>query len=41
MRMLYPIILVVSLLGALSINKNVCDIGVCVFFGVFGWLMKK
>ena len=39
--MLYPIILVVSLLGAFSINKNVFDIGVCVFFGVIGWLMNK
>jgi len=38
---LYPIILVVSLLGAFSINKNVFDIGVCVGFGVFGWLMNK
>ncbi|MBR3587384.1 MAG: tripartite tricarboxylate transporter permease, partial [Oscillospiraceae bacterium] len=40
-RMLYPIILVVSLLGAFSINKNVFDIGVCVLFGVIGWLMNK
>ncbi len=39
--MLYPIILVISLLGAFSINKSVFDIGVCVAFGVFGWLMNK
>ena len=39
--MLYPIILIVSLLGAFSINKNVFDIGVCVLFGVIGWLMNK
>ena len=38
---LYPIILVISLLGAFSINKSVFDIGVCVAFGVFGWLMNK
>ena len=38
---LYPIILVVSLLGAFSINKSVYDIGVCVGFGIFGWLMNK
>lgn len=38
---LYPIILVISLLGAFSINKNVFDVGVCVAFGVFGWLMNK
>ena len=38
---LYPLILVVSLLGAFSINKNVFDVGVCVGFGIFGWLMNK
>ena len=40
-KMLYPIILVVSLLGAFSINKSVFDVGVCVLFGVLGWLMNK
>lgn len=40
-KLLYPIILVVSLLGAFSINKNAFDIGVCVAFGVVGWLMNK
>ncbi len=40
-KMLYPIILVVSLLGAFSINKNVFDVGVCVAFGVVGYLMNK
>ena len=40
-KMLYPIILVISLLGAFSINKNVFDVGVCVVFGIIGWLMNK
>ncbi|MBR2528700.1 MAG: tripartite tricarboxylate transporter permease [Blautia sp.] len=40
-KMLYPIILIVSLLGAFAINKNVFDIGVCVLFGVVGYLMNK
>lgn len=40
-KMLYPIILIISLLGAYSINKNVFDVGVCVAFGVLGWLMNK
>ena len=40
-KMLYPIILIISLLGAYSINKNVFDIGVCVAFGVLGWLLNK
>ena len=40
-KILYPIILVISLLGAFSINKNVFDVGVCVIFGIVGWLMNK
>lgn len=40
-KMLYPIILIVSLLGAFSINKNIFDVGVCVLFGVIGYLMNK
>ncbi|WP_308562501.1 tripartite tricarboxylate transporter permease [uncultured Faecalibacterium sp.] len=40
-KMLYPIILVISLLGAFSINKNAFDVGVCVAFGIIGWLMNK
>ena len=40
-KMLYPIILVISLLGAFSINKNVFDVGVGVVFGIIGWLMNK
>ena len=39
--LLYPIILVVSLLGAFSINKNVFDLGVTMAFGVMGYLMNK
>ncbi len=40
-KILYPIILVISLLGAFSINKSIFDVGVCVAFGVIGWLMNK
>lgn len=40
-KLLYPIILIISLLGAFSINKQVFDVGVCVVFGVIGWLMSK
>ena len=40
-KMLYPIIHVISLLGAFAINKTVFDVGVCVLFGVLGWLMNK
>ena len=31
----------VILLGAFSINKNAFDVGVCVAFGIIGWLMNK
>ena len=40
-KMLYPIILVISLLGAFSINKNAFDVGVCVAFGIIGWFLKR
>ena len=40
-KILYPVILIISLLGAFSINKNAFDVGVCVAFGVIGWLMNK
>ena len=40
-KMLYPIILVISLLGAFAINKTIFDVGVCILFGVLGWLMNK
>ena len=40
-KILYPIILIISLLGAFAINKNAFDVGVCVVFGVIGWLMTK
>ena len=30
-----------SLLGEISINKNIFDVGVCVLFGVIGYLMNK
>ena len=40
-KLLMPVILVVSLLGAFSINKNVFDVGVAVAFGLIGYLMNK
>ncbi len=40
-KLLLPIILIVSLLGSYSINKNVFDVGVTVAFGFIGWLMNK
>ena len=40
-RVLMPIILIMSLVGAYAINQNVFDIGVALAFGVIGYLMQK
>lgn len=40
-RVLYPLILLFCVIGAFSINNNVCDILVMVIFGIFGYLLKK
>jgi putative tricarboxylic transport membrane protein len=40
-KILYPLILLFCLVGAYSINNNVFDIGVMIFFGVAGYLLKK
>jgi len=36
-----PLILVFSFLGAYSVRFKLFDVGVALFFGVFGWLCKK
>ena len=38
---LFPLILLFCLIGAYSLNNNVWDIIVMVFFGIFGYLMRK
>jgi len=40
-KLLYPLVLLFCLVGAYSINNNVFDIGVMIFFGIAGYLMKK
>lgn len=40
-KILYPLIILFCLVGAYSINNSVFDIGVMVFFGVAGYLLKK
>ena len=40
-QILLPIILIVSLVGAYSINQNVFDIGVAIAFGLIGYLLQK
>lgn len=40
-KLLFPIILTVSVLGAYSISSSVWDVGVMLVFGVIGYFMRK
>jgi len=40
-RILIPIIVVMCVVGAYSVNNSVTDIFVMLFFGIVGYLMKK
>lgn len=40
-KILMPCILIVSLIGAYSINQNVVDVAIALAFGVIGYLMTK
>ncbi|HLZ20399.1 MAG TPA: tripartite tricarboxylate transporter permease [Smithellaceae bacterium] len=40
-RFLYPLIILFCLVGAYSINNSIFDMGVMIFFGVIGYLLKK
>lgn len=40
-KILYPIIVIISVLGAYSVSGSVWDIWVMIFFGVLGYVMKK
>jgi putative tricarboxylic transport membrane protein len=38
---LFPLILLFCLIGAYSLNNNAGEIGLMLFFGILGYLMKK
>lgn len=40
-RVLYPVVLIVAMLGAYTVNNSVFDIGVMLVAGVIGYFMKK
>ena len=40
-RILYPLIILLCVIGAFSINNNVFDIFIMIIFGVFGYLLRK
>lgn len=40
-KLLYPIILILSLVGAYSINNNLWNVGIMIIFGILGYVMRK
>lgn len=40
-KLLYPLILIISMVGVYSVNRSLWDVGMLIFFGIFGYLMKK
>lgn len=40
-KLLYPIILIISVVGTYSLNGNLWDVGAMIFFGIIGYLLKK
>ena len=39
--LLYPVILALSFIGSYFIQNSVFDVGICIAFGVLGWLLKR
>lgn len=40
-RLLYPIVLIISIIGAYTVSNDLWDVGVMLVFGVIGYVMKK
>ncbi len=40
-KLLFPIILIISILGVYSVNNSLWDVGVMFMFGIIGYFMKK
>jgi putative tricarboxylic transport membrane protein len=38
---LFPLILLFCLIGSYSLNANIAEIGLMIFFGILGYLMRK
>ena len=38
---LYPVILALSFIGSYFIQNSVFDVGICIAFGILGWLLKR
>ena len=40
-KLLYPLILILSVVGVYSVNNSLWDVGVMILFGIIGYFMKK
>ena len=40
-KLLYPIVLILSIIGAYTVSNDLWDVGVMLVFGVIGYVMKK
>ncbi len=40
-KLLYPLILIICMLGVYAVNRSLWDVGMLIFFGILGYLMKK
>ncbi len=40
-KILYPIIIALSFIGSYFIQNSLFDVGTCIAFGLFGWLLKR
>jgi putative tricarboxylic transport membrane protein len=40
-ELLFPIIVLISVVGAYTVNNSLWDVGLMVFFGIMGYFMKK
>lgn len=40
-KILFPIIVIIALLGVYAINNNMFDVGCMIFFGILGYCLKK
>ena len=40
-KVLFPLIMVVALIGTYSVNSSLFDVGSCIGFGILGWILKR
>ena len=40
-RFLFPMIILFCIIGVYSVNNSLLDVGLMIFFGIFGYLMRK